>query len=242
MKPRRLLPVLLLVAACAPRPTPAPATPFLTTTGIPASPTISSTPTFPPSATAPATAIPSLTPRPTIPLVPTASPSGPPGQSPVPPAPSPVILSFTAEPPELDPGDPVTLTWTSTGGASATLYRLLPTGQLGSMWQVAPQGALTLPTNPADRNSLTFMLYVANEAGVWVQASVMVTLRCPDTWFFTPAPAGRRSPTHLSRCPPEGHRDRCSGGGCPGQPPIYSAAAQQQFEGGLTPAPTAGAV
>ncbi|MBI4771971.1 MAG: FAD-dependent monooxygenase [Chloroflexi bacterium] len=24
---------------------------------------------------------------------------------------------------------------------------------------------------------------------------------------------GQRSPTHLSRCPPEGHRDRCSGGG-----------------------------
>jgi hypothetical protein len=66
---------------------------------------------------------------------------------------------------------------------------VLPSGQLGTpVWEVGPTGSLAYTISPERRNSDTFALFVTDEAGLAVQETVQVALRCPDEWFFSPAP------------------------------------------------------
>ncbi|MCD4738418.1 MAG: hypothetical protein K8R89_04055, partial [Anaerolineae bacterium] len=72
----------------------------------------------------------------------------------------PIILSFTANVTEADPGESITLTWHSCGAISATLYHLLPSGQFGSFWDVAPTGSMGYDIPSTTRNYERFSLFV----------------------------------------------------------------------------------
>lgn len=121
----------------------------------------------------------------------------------------PTILYFRASVEEADPGDTITLEWASTGATKAILYRIPPSYQMPqSGWDVEPSGTFAYQIPPQERNWTMVQLYVFDEAENYAVASLTVLLRCPDPWFFSPAP------------------DVC------GTAPIASQAAEQHFERG----------
>ena len=197
-----------VVSSGTPQRTLTPGDPSITATSAAAS-TPGKTPvTLPPTPADTPTGTAAPTSSPTPERTATSSDDGQP-PTPKPTEARPAIVSFTADPLELDPGQSVTFTWTSSGGAAATFWRLLPTGQFGTMWDVPPNGSLTIPTDPFDRNTRTYMIFVYTLSGQYAQGSLTVTFHCPDTYFFTPAPPG-----------------------CPGQPATLSPATEQSFERG----------
>jgi len=158
-------------------------------------------------------------------LTPTPPPSAPtpvpPTPTPVPPTPTPAptstptpaglaILYFRANVTEANPGDTITLEWASTGATKAILYHLMPTGQLGKHWDVAPTGSMEYHIDPAERNQTRFTLSVINDVGQHVEETLTVVLRCPDSWFF-----------------PEGPDE------CPSGPATISPGAEEHFEHGV---------
>ena len=122
----------------------------------------------------------------------------------------PIIDYFRSDVDEADPGDTVTLEWETKGATSAALYHLLPTGQLGTYWEVDVIGTLDYEIDVAERNHTGFLLVASDDAGNSSRASHAITLRCPDTWFFVPAPEG-----------------------CPASAALTSAGAEQHFERGV---------
>jgi hypothetical protein len=123
----------------------------------------------------------------------------------------PVIVYFRANVTEADPGDTITLEWQSSGVTRAALTHLLPTGQYSlPSWDVEPAGSLDYTIPPETRNQDRFILVVFDEAGRTARAVTGVTLRCPDTWFFSPAPDE-----------------------CPSGPAIFTDGAEQHFEHGV---------
>jgi hypothetical protein len=182
-----------------PTPTPAPPTPTPaptpTLTSAPPTPTPVPTPTSLPSTPTP------VPPAPTPSPVPTPTPT--PGEGPV-------IVCFGANVTEADPGDTITLKWQSSGGTGATLYHLLRSGQYGRFWEVEPTGSMDYAIPAESRNWEGFELFVHDDAGRSARAGLTVVLRCPDTWFFSPAPDE-----------------------CPSGPPIFSDGAEEHFERGV---------
>lgn len=180
-------------ATATPTPSPQPLTPSPSQTIPLASPTVTT-----PAATGAAT---------TTTPTPTHTPSPP---HPLTPTPQPLIHFFQANVAIADPGDTLELSWATSNATRVTLYRLMPSGQLGTFWDVAPNGTFVYTTAPTDRNHVDFALFAGNASGAWVQATVTVPLTCPDTWFFAPAPNE-----------------------CPWAAPLYSAGAEQSFERGF---------
>jgi hypothetical protein len=122
----------------------------------------------------------------------------------------PTIHIFRANVEVADPGDTITLTWRWSGGQGATLYHLLPTGQLGTdLGNVDPTGALQVTISLDRRNYDSFALFVYDEGGLAAQDTLQIELRCPDEWFFSPAPEI-----------------------CPAGPAIISEGAEEHFERG----------
>jgi hypothetical protein len=196
---------ILLLTACAPAPTAIPVAELPTA----ASATPTNAPTLAPTSTPTptASATPTSKPTATSTLIPTRT--GTPSPSPTPQA-EPTIAYFRASVAEANPGDTITLEWASSGGSKATLYHLLPSGQLGQWWEVEPSGSMDYAIPAESRNWERFMLFVLDDADHLAQATLTVTLRCPDAWFFSP--------------PPEE---------CPSGPPILTDGAEQHFEHGL---------
>jgi hypothetical protein len=124
--------------------------------------------------------------------------------NPVPPS----ITAFTIAPPQIMPGQPVTLTWQATG-EHVTIQRLDALGRLGEFYHVAPSGSLQLSTPPEQRGEAQFMLFAASGASS-AQAVARVVIVCPDTWFFA-------NPPSL----------------CPASPPHSTVMQAQHFEQGL---------
>ncbi len=202
-----------------------------TPTAVPATSTAPPPSATPPaSATvrhAPPTAMQEAASPPPVPETPTLStetsvpPSPPPSTrslrqpSPVPrrrrQPPKAVIHTFEASIELADPGETITLTWHWTGGERATIYHLMPTGQLSEpYWNVGQTGSVQYTISPDRRNRDTFVLFVGGEDGVAAQATVQVLLRCPDVWFFSPAPDI-----------------------CPAAPATVGPGAEQHFERGV---------
>jgi hypothetical protein len=146
----------------------------------------------------PAAAGPTATPT----LTPTPTPTSAPGVGPT-------INYFRADVQEADPGDTVKLEWDAVKASSATLYHLMPTGQLGNYWTVDPTDSFEYAIAAAERNHTDFLLIVSDDEGHSAQKSLSITLRCPDTWFFSPAPDE-----------------------CPASPALISDGAEQPFERG----------
>lgn len=210
---------MLLLAGCAIQPlrtpTPLPATP--TERRVGATPSTTPSPTAAPPTQAQVT--PTATSQPT-----TATPAPPtPTPTPTPRAPSPTpfttatptpveprIHAFRANVDVADPGDTVTLSWDWSGGREATIYHLLPSGQLSlPQWDVGPTGSLQYTISPEARNYDTFALFVYDEEGLAAQDTLQIELRCPDAWFFSPAPDV-----------------------CPAGPPLITDGAEEHFERG----------
>ncbi len=106
------------------------------------------------------------------------------------------ILSFEATPQKIDPGDTVTLTWTTKGATRATLYRLLQSGQFPEHgMDVPPTGSITYTIDPQARNWVNFLLYVWGKGQASDNAGVSVILHCAHDWFFTPSPQENVCPT-----------------------------------------------
>jgi hypothetical protein len=122
----------------------------------------------------------------------------------------PIIDFFVANVEMADPGDTIELSWGTTNVVSTTIYHLLPTGQLGSFWNVAPTGTMTYTINSAARNQTDFLMFAGNGGDQWASASIHIVLTCPDTWFFAPAPDI-----------------------CPAATALVSAGAEQHFEHGV---------
>jgi hypothetical protein len=144
---------------------------------------------------------------------PTATPGTPTptitGTPDITPGAGPSIAYFRSDVTEADPGDTVTIQWKATDATEAVLYHLMPTGQLGSFWEVSLEGTFEYEIDPKERNHTDFMLFVSDDQAQTVQATLSIKLRCPDTWFFTPAPEG-----------------------CPAGPAVVSSGAEQHFEHG----------
>jgi hypothetical protein len=121
----------------------------------------------------------------------------------------PVIKLFQVQPAAADPGQTVTLSWEVEHADEVTLIRFWDF-RPAQWWTDLPLvGSQEYTVPDWERNPVYFTLDAYDAAsGVRVNAGVSIQVICPDTWFFNPAPSG---------CPTA---------------PIYSAAAEQSFEGG----------
>jgi hypothetical protein len=119
------------------------------------------------------------------------------------------IETFKANTEQAAPGDVITLEWETTGASEVILYHLLPTGQLGSFWEVEADGSFGYNIDPAERNHTDFLLVASSGAGETVQSTLSISLSCPNDWFFEPAPDE-----------------------CPSGPALTSDAAEEHFEQG----------
>jgi len=152
-----------------------------------------------PTSMATVTALPTAAPTTAVEATPTATA-----------APTAAILSFTANATAVDPGDQLTLSWSTSGAAAVTLWRLLATGQFGTSWDVPLEGSFVYELNSFERNRTTFMLFATDASGAWVSATVSVDIRCTGDWFIPDPPDV-----------------------CPFDPPLTSSAAEQHFERGV---------
>lgn len=153
----------------------------------------------PPTATQTPTPLPAPTAVVTMP--PTATEEGGSG---------PAILYFRANVEEADPGDTIVLEWESVGATEAILYHIPKSLHMPqSGWDVDTSGSRTVEIGQQERNWVMYYLYVWDEAERGADGSLTISLRCPDPWFFSPAP------------------DVCA------TAPIVSDAAEQHFERGM---------
>ncbi len=100
----------------------------------------------------------------------------------------PQIIAFTANVEIANPGDTIELSWIAQNSLTTTLYHILPSGQFGSFWRVAPAGSMIYTISTGSRNYERFALYASNEDYPYASASLELPLVCPFTWFFQPAP------------------------------------------------------
>lgn len=122
----------------------------------------------------------------------------------------PIINTFRANVEEADPGDTITLGWATSNSITITLWHLAPTGQFSRFWDVSASGSFDYEINHYERNRTTFALSAADSLGNTEMATVAVTLRCPDEWFF-------ENPPDI----------------CPAKAALISDGAEQSFEHGF---------
>lgn len=125
----------------------------------------------------------------------------------------PKILTFTASRAEAQPGDTITLAWTSIGGTTATLLEPICCTYAASPLTTQPlNGSVSFALNVGvPRDTFTYILTVSGEGGS-DSRTLQVRLPCPDRYFFA-------TTTHTDLP-------------CPAAAPLVSPAAEQLFEGG----------
>jgi hypothetical protein len=98
-----------------------------------------------------------------------------------------VIDAFTVSPPQVEPGQPVTLAWK----AVAQWVRLTPLDWQGKLTNTSiplPLTGTLVVTPQVDYNSQGYILF-AGTGDAYVSASVNVKLTCQAAWFFAKPPA-----------------------------------------------------
>lgn len=181
---------VILLGACAPaaqqivptaRPTITPTfTPTNTRTPGPRDVTPTTTPTRPPAS-------PTGGPSPTALLGATSTPDSDVTPTRVPNPNAPRIEFFTSDVRAVAPGSEVTLFWSTRGADGATIYRLDPGGTRNQLWNVPPDGNLTVATRSDDRGTVDFLLSVG-EGADRTEQPLSLPLSCPVAWFFVPPP------------------------------------------------------
>jgi hypothetical protein len=160
------------------------------------------TPTMPPSTIAPAAT-----------ATPTPSPTTPPPTPTATPEPPPAILSFTADPMEINIGDSITLAWNSTG-VRAILKKTTALAPGSFERDVPPSGSMVVTASSGEGGHWhDFELTVFNSVGESATSALTVRFHCAHTFFFTTSDA------RFSRL-------------CPSGPAESSWAAEQIFEHG----------
>ena len=210
---------LLLVMLCALAACGGNATPQVVTYAPTATHTVVITPTPSPDISTP---LPTSTPVPTRPpTTPTVGPSPTRLVAPtLSPAPSTLTATsaptlagldveyFTTDSEFVMPGENVTLFWNIRGADSARIFRVNEEGERLSRWDVNVSGSLTVTTRTSERDAARFEIE-GETLGVTVEQLLLIPLRCPESWFFEPAPDS-----------------------CPAALPAVSFQAEQTFEGG----------
>ncbi|MCA0458940.1 MAG: hypothetical protein LCI00_33635 [Chloroflexi bacterium] len=100
---------------------------------------------------------------------------------------APRIEFFTTSIQQAAPGDQVSLFWSVRNARNAIIYRLDAAGVRGNLWNVPPDGNLTVSISRRDRGQATFLLS-AGEGDLETTQLLSIPLSCPDPWFFQPAP------------------------------------------------------
>lgn len=97
------------------------------------------------------------------------------------------IEFFTSDVLAIQPGGRVTLFWSARGVDGAVIYRLNRDGSRQQVWNVPPDSSLAVQTRGSDRGQLDFLLTVG-EGETYNEARLMIPIRCPIAWFFSPPP------------------------------------------------------
>ena len=118
------------------------------------------------------------------------------------------IEYFTTDSEYITPGDTVTLFWSVRGADQTRIYRVDAQGERIWRWDVNQSGKLTVSTRAEDRDIARFVL-AATADGNEVEQPLLIPMKCPEVWYFDPAPAS-----------------------CPAGPPQISTEAEQTFEHG----------
>jgi hypothetical protein len=118
------------------------------------------------------------------------------------------IEYFTTDSEYATPGENVTLFWSVRGADRARIFRLDDENERIYRWDVSAAGQLTVSTRADDREVARFLL-TAEVTGSTVEQPLLIPLKCPEVWFFDPAP------------------DACPSGG-----PEISTQVEQTFERG----------
>lgn len=119
-----------------------------------------------------------------------------------------LIDYFTTDAEFVTPGENLTLFWGARGASEARIFRVDEDDNRLARWDVAPTGQLTVSTASDDRDVARFVLE-AVAGDVIAAESLVIPLRCPEGWFFDPAPDA-----------------------CPAAPVQLSTQAEQTFERG----------
>ena len=127
----------------------------------------------------------------------------------------PIILNFSIEPLDVNPGDTVTLSWSVTNVDSVDIYQRVPdTLPSYNTVNLSATGQLTQTIRDQQRLWHSFELSASNASGVITQ-TITVAIRCPYAYFFGTLPVEDRAEWS-----------------CPDGEPIASTAAEQVFEDG----------
>ncbi len=97
------------------------------------------------------------------------------------------IEFFTSDVLAVEPGGSVTLFWSARNVDAAVIYRLNPDETRQQVWNVPPDSSLNIQTRRSDRGQLTFLLTVG-ESETYNESRLIIPIRCPIEWFFTPPP------------------------------------------------------
>ncbi len=100
---------------------------------------------------------------------------------------APRIEFFTSDPLRIEPGKPVTLFWSARNTNQAVIYRLDSEGRRAEVFNVSADGNLPINTRISERGELRFVLAVGTNE-TYTEATHIIPLQCPLTWFFSPAP------------------------------------------------------
>lgn len=115
---------------------------------------------------------------------------------------------FTTDSEFITPGDNVTLFWSTRGAQQTRIFRVNADGERLYRWDVNTAGKLTVSTRSGERDVARFVLEAQSGESL-VEQPLLIPLRCPETWFFEPAPEA-----------------------CPAAPYQFSQQAEQIFERG----------
>jgi hypothetical protein len=108
-------------------------------------------------------------------------------------------------------GEPVTLFWRAEGAEVVQIFRLDAEGGRSEVWNVNPEGRLTVSTEAVDDGQTARFLLAAGAGSAVIEETLEVDLSgCSLEWFFQPPPTT-----------------------CPSALPLAGVQVQQSFEGGF---------
>lgn len=100
---------------------------------------------------------------------------------------APRIDFFTSDVLAVAPGEDLTLFWSTRNVDAAVIYRLERDGTRSQVYNVVPDGNLTITTSASQRGTLRYALAIG-EGADYTEDVLVIPLECPDEWFFIPAP------------------------------------------------------
>jgi hypothetical protein len=210
-----LLAVLLVGCGAEAAPvivSPIPTTPSIETpTPIPRTPTPTSTLFIPPTITLAPTQVSQSGAAPTSPLQATFTSAPATQTSAFQPEFAGVEVEYfiTNQPGPFAAGDRLTLFWRINGAPNGRIFRIDAEGNRLQVWDVASEGRLTVGLEAEEGETLARFLMRAEINGNFSERTLELSLGCPFSWFFLPAPEG-----------------------CPLGVPESTGQVQQNFEGG----------